>query len=292
MPTTTQETKLGWPQQLVFDKINSRADQAYNTLSEIGPYTGNFVAFSPTQNEREGRRAVLGGANFFGSTGAGRDLLNLGQATARGDFVRPDAPHIRGMIEAATRPVAENYTDVILPSLRSGAAGVGGFDNLRRNLVEAQAGQDYSNTISDLARQIVYGSTMAERDRQNSAGNLIAQSLPMLLAPGQIQAGVGGAERADINAELQNELLKFQEQVSAATRPLNAVTGYQLPLLATGSVTTTKTPNIHPLAALLSGALGGANIGGGLAESLGEDSKWFPGLGGLFGGLAGLAGTF
>lgn len=284
---TTTKVELNPEQARAFETLYQNALGVFNQLNKIGPYGGDFLSTRIPGNLAAGRSSTIGGANTFAGSGAGRDVLNLGQATTRGDFVDPNSPVTRGVIDATLRPVQERFQEVVLPSIRGGAVGQGAFDNVRRNLVEKEAGQDFLNTSADVASNIIFNTTQAERQRQHEGGQVIAQSLPLLTTPGAIVANVGEAERADADRVLQNELAKYESRFTGAQRPFNFLADALTPLLGTGSTRTTQQPGVSPIAGAISGGFGGASAAASLASALGASAGPFAIPGALLGILAG-----
>ena len=154
--------------------------------------------------------------------GAGNITSQLGQSTAAGAFLSPDSnPFLRQTIEAANRPTIENFQRNILPSFNSRAIQGGAFKgSSAREFVQAQLASDLSNTIGDTSAQLANQNFARERQIQQNApflidaGARLNQLSPEIL--GQVGQGIRGLEQLNI----QDQLLRLQEQNEAPFRPL------------------------------------------------------------------------
>lgn len=223
-------------------------------LSEA--FGGNFFAdFNDLQRKSLGGQ--LRDAGELESSGFGRDTLALGQKQIRGDFLDPESnPFLRANVDAAIRPVQENFEQSLLPSLRSGIEGAGAFDSTRRQLLESDLGGRVSNQVKDISMQMFGENFARERGIQQTTPGLLNQGAAQFLLPNLLRTGVGGAFQQDEQMSLQNELSKFREQKGAITRPGQAALPFLTAAAGAPSVTSQTVPGTSPFAGGLQGGLG------------------------------------
>ncbi len=234
---------------------------------ELGEaFGGDFFALFNKLQER-----VLGDqlldASSLSNRGVGGDILDLGQKQIRGDFLSPDSnPFLRDTVDAAVRPVVENFENVLLPSLRSGIEGAGAFDSTRRQLLESDLGGRVSNQIGDISTQLFGENFARERGIQQTTPGLLASGTKQFLLPNLLRSGVGQAFQQNEQRGLQNELAQFREQKDAITRPGRAA----LPFLtaAAGAPADLKqtSPGVSPFSQGLQGGLGILDLFGGVFD--------------------------
>ncbi len=249
-------------------------------------FGGDF--FAPiNQLQRQSFEGQLQDARTLEESGFGRDTLALGQKQLRGDFLSPESnPFLRGNIDAAIRPVLENFEQTLLPSLRSGIEGAGAFDSSRRQLLESDLGGRVSNQIGDISSQLVAENFARERGIQQTSPGLLNVGASQFLLPNLLRSGIGGAQQGAEQSVLQNELAKFREQQEAVTRPGQAALPFLTAAAGSPSGMTQTSPGTSPLAGGLQGGIGAL---GSLAAIPGIG---FPLalLGGLLGGVGGALG--
>ncbi len=185
--TTTQNTHTTaepWgPAQNSFLQMISNAQQAYDDTPKVPSYSGpnsdQIAAVDYT-------RSLAGRAN----TGAA-ELRNLGQATARGDYLHAESnPYLQGAYKAAIDPLRDQFDDNLFATKdvaqRSGAYG-GSRDQLMRTTAATEFNKDAINT----GAQMFNANYQSERDRQQNAGNLLNQANVIDSQPGLLLDQVG-----------------------------------------------------------------------------------------------------
>ena len=227
-------------------------------------------------------------------------LSSLGQQgqTASGAFLNAN-PYQQQMIQAATRPLEQKFSEQVLPGIsslysKSGRLGSGAME---RALGTATEG--YGRALGDITANIAGSQYQTERGLQEAAQRsqaILAQQAPSIYGqqflPSQTLGQVGAQQEAIASQPLQEEMSRFQFGQQLPYQQLQGYLSsvYGTPLGGYGSQTQ-QTPVYQNRAA---GGLGGAIAGGLGGYAL---SKAFPdlissgygtaagaGLGGLLGG--------
>ena len=142
-------------------------------------------------------------------------LGQLGQ-TAAGGFLQ-GSPMQQRAIEAATRPITQQFESQILPGISSGFSRAGRYGSGAMQRAQAAATEAYGRALGDVGTNIAYQDYTRERGLQQQAQ--LAQSALAQAAPSFFQAsflpaqalGQVGAAREQIAAQpLQEQIQRFQ----------------------------------------------------------------------------------
>jgi hypothetical protein len=208
-------------------------------------------------------------------------LSSLGQQgqTASGAFLNAN-PYQQQMIQAATRPLEQKFSEQVLPGIsslysKSGRLGSGAME---RALGSATEG--YGRALGDITANIAGSQYQTERGLQEAAQRsqaILAQQAPSIYGqqflPSQTLGQVGAQQEAIASQPLQEEMARFQFGQQLPYQQLQGYLSsvYGTPLGGYGSQTQ-QTPVYQNRAA---GGLGGAIAGGLGGYAL---SKAFPDL--------------
>jgi len=227
----------------------------------------------------------------------GQSLGQIGY-TAAGGFLGAN-PFLQGAIESATRPLAQQFEQSTLPAIQSAFSRAGRYGSGAQTRAIGQAQEATTRAMGDIASQLSAADYARERQIQQQAiGQQVAaaQIAPQLYAqqflPSQQLTQVGAAQEAIAQLPLQEAMTRYQyAQQLPYTQLQTFLSGvYGNPMAS--SITPPQTP-AQPNR--LGTALGGAALGGGIANLLGGTTGLFgytpqqTALGGAaLGGLAGL----
>lgn len=259
------------------------------------PYAGPFnAAVNPLEREALDLTAGAGRTALPGLQQGGQIGSNLALSTLRGDFLHPDSnPYLKSTIDAAIRPLTQQYRETFLPAIESRAFLEGAGDSIRLPLAQAQAGRDLATASGDIASNIAYGNYGAERQNQFNAPALMSQSAGLPLQAIQMIGGAGAGQRGLDQIAVQEGLAQRQEAEQARFRPLtsyaNILSTIPVGSTTSGTQTTTRQQAQPGLGSqILTGALGAAGTAASLFGTGGAFPGALSGLGGsLFGGLSG-----
>ena len=216
---------------------------------------------------------------------------SLGQVgqTAAGGFLNAN-PYQQAMMEAATRPLTQQFSQAVLPGIsslysRSGRLGSGAMERALGTATEA-----YGRSLGDITANIAGTQYQQERGLQQQAqlqqaqlAGFAPQFYSQQFLPSQTLAQVGAQQEAIAAQPLQEQLARYQFGQQLPYQQLQGYLSsvYGTPLGSYGTQTT-NAPTFQNRGA---GILGGALAGGLGGYALGQST----GIGGLYGGLGGAA---
>lgn len=202
------------------DQLGQFGQAGAQGLGQLGDLYGQLGNVAGTMGST-GRDATWSG---LGSLGAGVGGISTGTAGAQqgmqhllgaGDVL--NNPYLQGAMDAAIRPVTEQFTEQVLPGIKSAAMGAGQMGGSRQGIAEGIASRGYMDTIADMTAQMgsqAYGQGL----NAVQAGAGIGQGL--------LSSGLGAAgQMANIGQGLQGLGLQgmgMQQGIG------NALAGYGL----------------------------------------------------------------
>jgi len=215
---------------------------------------------------------------------------SLGQVgqTAAGGFLNAN-PYQQAMMEAATRPLTQQFSQSVLPGIsslysKSGRLGSGSMERALGTATEA-----YGRSLGDITANIAGSQYQQERGLQQQAQLAQAQlagQAPQFYGqqflPSQALGQVGAQQEAIAAQPLQEQLARYQFGQQLPYQQLQGYLSsvYGTPLGQFGT-TTQNAPTYQNRGA---GVLGGAIAGGLGGYALGQA---FPQIGGTYGALGG-----
>lgn len=221
-------------------------------------------------------------------------LQGVGQ-TAGGAFLQ-GSPYQQAMIEAATRPLTQQFQQQVIPGISSQFSAAGRYGSGAMERALGSASEQFGRALGDVSTNIAYQDYARERGLQEQARlqqAALAQAAPSMYAqqfiPSQQLAQVGAAQEQIAALPLQEQMARYSfaqqlpyEQLSGY---LSAV--YGTPLGRFGTQTMQYPQNLMNAAAGAGlGYVGGQALGsflGGTPFSLTSPSAYGIG-GGLLGG--------
>jgi hypothetical protein len=135
--------------------------------------------------------------------GAGSDIL---RQTAEGGFLNAN-PYQQQMIQAATRPIEQQFSQSVLPGIASlySKSGRLGSGSMERALGTATEG--FGRALGDVSSNIAGAQFQAERGlQQQAAGALGAQQQAAFGTQLQAAGGLGQTQAQDLSRQLQASL--------------------------------------------------------------------------------------
>jgi hypothetical protein len=224
-------------------------------------------------------------------------LGQVGQ-TAAGGFLNAN-PYQAQMIQAATRPLEQQFSQQVLPGIsslysKSGRLGSGAME---RALGTATEG--FGRALGDVTSNIAGTQYQAERGLQQQAQlaqAALAQSAPAIYGqqflPSQTLAEIGAQREAIASLPLQEQMARFSFGQQLPYQQLQGFLSsvYGSPMGGYGTQTTQTPMTTNRTTGVLGGALAGGLAGYGLNQAFNFGS---PGLSSVIGaGAGGLLGSF
>ncbi len=184
---------------------------------------------SPSQQTEQAlamQEQLAGAASPFISAGQQGYLSSLGQIgqTAAGGFLQGN-PYQQAMVQAAARPLTQQYGEQIVPGIaslysRAGRYGSGAMERALGGATEA-----YGRALGDVSANIVGQDYARERQLQQQAQlsqAALAQAAPsffqMGFLPSQALAQVGAAREQIAAQPLQEAMQRYQIGVLRLTK--------------------------------------------------------------------------
>jgi hypothetical protein len=214
-------------------------------------------------------------------------LNQVGQ-TAGGGFLNAN-PYQQAMMEAATRPLTQQFSQSVLPGIsslysKSGRLGSGSMERALGTATEA-----YGRSLGDITANIAGTQYQQERGLQQQAQLAqaqLAQAAPQIYGqqflPSEALSQVGARQEAISAQPLQEDLARYQ---FAQQLPYQQLQGYLSSVYGTplGSYGT-QTTNAPTYQNRSAGVIGGGILGGLGGYAAGQA---FPQVGGTYGALGG-----
>jgi hypothetical protein len=225
----------------------------------------------------------------------GTALGQVGQ-TAAGGFLNAN-PYQAQMMQAATRPLEQQFSQAVLPGISSlySKSGRLGSGSMERALGTATEG--FGRALGDVTSNIAGTQYQAERSLQQQAQlaqAALAQSAPAIYGqqflPSQTLGEIGAQREAIASLPLQEQMARFSFGQQLPYQQLQGYLSsvYGSPMGGFGSQTTQTPMTTNRTTGVLGGALAGGLAGYGLNQAFNFGSPYLSsGIGAAAGGLLG-----
>lgn len=206
------------------------------------------------------------------------------QQTAQGGYT--GSPYLQQQIEAATRPVQQQFEQTVLPGVASLYSRAGRYGSGAMDRAVGQATEATGRAIGDVASNIAFQDFAAQQQRQQAAQGALLQGATMApqiyaqqFLPSQQLGQVGAAREAIAAQPLQEEMSRFYFQQQAPVQNLQSFLSsvYGTPMGGSQAAAPRVQTN------RISQGIGGATLG-----YLAGDYFDSPVTGAVLGGAAGL----
>lgn len=297
--STTSQVSYSPQEEARRQQIFNIGEGLYNSMSpSVGEYRGPIpVGFDPTSLMAQGvqlqnagfAQSLLqpgyGAVNFAAGRPQGvapyadnalihamsQPANSKGNATNALNFAlnAPDVnnnPYLRAAMDAAIRPVTENYQENVMPGLRAGGVAGGSLGSSRQGVAEGLASRAYLNKTGDITSSMAstaYGQGLDAQSRALGAyndmvrsalggasqvGNMTdtavaaARAVPGLAQaasiPGSMMSGVG-AQRENVAQEAAN--YEAAQRIAEVNQPWELLNSYAGLLSSMSNPITTQT---------------------------------------------------
>lgn len=210
------------------------------------------------------------------------------QETATGGFLQ-GSPYREQLIEAATRPITQQFTEQVMPGIQSTFSQAGRLGSGAQAAVTGRATEAFGRAVGDVTSQIAAQDyarerafqEQAQRDVINAAGQF-GDVFTSFLAPAQTLAQVGAQREAIAGQPLQESIRRFEY---AQQLPYQQLGGY-LSSIYGSPLASQSAPTPQPQGNTALQNVGGLlNIAGGLGQfgqtQLGKSTFNFLGIPGF-----------
>lgn len=231
-------------------------------------YQGTTVAgFDPSQTAGQNMALdAVGAQNLLAKNAA--DASNF---YTSGDVWNPDSnPALAGAVNAAVRPITENYQQVVRPAIRDEFQGAGQqFGGSRRGLAEGQAANAYMRNVGDTSSKLVQNEYETNVNAQLKALGLLPQTQQAQTQGAVTTSGVGDVRQNQAQQLINQDVSNFNYDQLApflqSQELMSLLTG--IPGGGTTSVSTGNNPG-QSAGSMARGALGGAASGAALGSAI------------------------
>ena len=168
--------------------------QVDKTFAGGGPTLPDVQGFDPAQTAAQNSVLAKSGSSLADMSG---NLVNA-QNFLTGDVMDINKnPALRGAIDAALRPITENFQNVVMPGLRTDAvqAGPGALNSVKGKSMAQQAGVNYMRQLGDTSTTFANDAYKTNLDAMTRAVALAPQSMQASLFPEVAAEGVGAQRR-------------------------------------------------------------------------------------------------
>jgi hypothetical protein len=279
---TQQTTKVELsPEQQQLLNMAMPFAQKYAQNQPTLPTTSSVAGFTDPQKQGQTQTLAAGapeGALSSEASGAqkAQNFLTSGAA-----LDPASNPGLQKAIEGAVRPIEQNFSENILPQIRSGAVSTGQFGGGREGALEGIASQAEQQAIGSTAGSMESANYQNALDQMTKAMGLTPTVQQASLEPGAATSAVG-----DVQQQLEQQKLTeaFQKFMFPQTEPImtaEQLAGLSAGIPGGGSTTTgTVNSNLSPMQTALGlGSLGAGLFGGqGMFGGSGAFSSFLPAL--------------
>lgn len=202
---TTTQVKLTPQQKQLLNLAVPVASSYINPDGTVNASTyGGPTAAPVNANQTLGQNLALGAAMGPVANASNTAMGGLNFLTSGNVLDVNSNPYLRGAIDAAVRPITENYDNVVLGNIRDNASLAGQYGYNRQGLQEAAASRDYLRQTGDTSQKLSF-------DAYNSGLDAMAKGLAF--APSVIQTGFAPASAVAGVGQQQQQL--EQQQIDA-----------------------------------------------------------------------------
>lgn len=191
--------------------LTGQQPQLFPGQMYVSPSEQTLAALSQQESIARGAQPALEQAQQAYQASLGQ----IGQ-TAAGGFLQ-GSPMQQRAIEAATRPITQQFESQVLPGISSGFSRAGRYGSGAMQRAQAAATEAYGRALGDVGANIAYQDYTRERGLQQQAQlaqSALAQAAPSFFQasflPAQALGQVGAAREAIAAQPLQEQIQRFQ----------------------------------------------------------------------------------
>lgn len=233
-------------------------------------YQGTQIAgFDPSQTA--GQEMALGAAGAQGTIA--KNAADTSNFYTSGDVWNPSTnPNLARAVDAAIRPITENYQQVVRPAIRDEFQGAGQvFGGSRRGIAEGNAADAYLRNVGDTGAKLVQNEYDTNINAQLRALGMAPQTQAVQTAPAVTTSGVGDVRQNLSQLMLNQDVGNFNyDQLAPFLQSQDLVS--LLKGIPGGGTTSTSVGNLNPpnpYTSALGGAAAGASLGSALMPGIG-----------------------
>lgn len=196
-------------------------DQIKGTLSGGTPQLPGVPGFDPLQTQ-----AQQGVVDKYGSLNNMTSNIGNAQNFLSGDVMKVDSnPYLKGAIDAALRPITENFQNVVMPGIRGNAIQAGQLGSPKGNQRAVQGASTYMRQLGESSTTMAnnaYGQNLEAMVRGLA---LAPQSQQAMLFPEAALESVGAQRRELTNQQGQQGFNQSMLPFNLGTQLISAAAG-------------------------------------------------------------------
>lgn len=273
----TQESKVVLtPEQEELKKLAMPGIREFAAATPERYQDPTVAGFDPSQTAGQEKALAAAGTQSGLSTSgvnASNYWLSPGAIDVNND------PSVRSAIDASVRPITQNLTEQVLPSIRSGSIANGGYGGSRSGIAEGLAAGRASQAVGDTAAKVAEGAREANVKAQLQALQLLPQTEQSTLADATTTSGVGDVRQQQAQRELDARVNNFNFDQYAPFLKSKEIMALLNGIPGASTLTTGSTPS-GP--STLQKSLAGAGTGAAMGSVFGP---WGTLAGGAAGGV-------
>lgn len=206
-----------------FESFQNYSMNSADFLKDLGPYRGNFIA-KPDPRQQQALGIMESQARSRLGKNFGTPVFNLGEATVRGDYLKPESnPYLRDYIRMGNDELARSWSTTVMPRLRAGSTAVGADLGTRQALVETESARNLQGQQKNFELEALMGNYGAERSRQTELGaDIYGKGAELQDVPASQLFGVGETARSFKQEKINNLIMKYMAQIQGALLPAQA----------------------------------------------------------------------
>ena len=248
------------PWEGVKAELRRMYEQGENIYSQGMPYYpgATYAPFNPLQIG--GQFGMLDYAQNRYQPGVSTYQRNLFNQQTAPDRVMQN-PGVRSMMDSNQRRVTDWLQRDALPGVRSSAAMAGQYGSSRQGIGEGLAIGDAAGRLADANAATTMGAWDSMMRGQTTANAMIPGALQMGFLGPQTAMNIGGMQQGQLQQGINEAQDRYYHPQNQAIDLLNMLTGVYNGSMGFTNQTSTMPGN------RLGGALGGATLGAGIANS-------------------------
>lgn len=209
--TTTTQQKLSPQSKELLKSVMPTLESYINPDGSVSvsPYPGSTAA-PINANQTLGQQMVVG-ATGSAQSQADKAAQGIGLLTS-GQVLDPSTnPYLASSIDAALRPITENYTQTVLGSIRDNSQLAGQYGYNRQAIEDEKAMQTYLRQVGDTSAQMSSANYQAGLDAMSRSMAFAPGVQQMQYLPGTAVAGVGQQQQALEQAQLDAKVREYYQ---------------------------------------------------------------------------------
>lgn len=279
--TTTTVQELSPEQRQILEPVIPIAQNF--ALNPPKDYEGNRIAaFTPQELQAQ---QMLGALYPTLNQQAGTANQGFNFITSGAALDPSTNPGLQGTIDAAVRPITQNYERAVLPGIGRSAVAAGQYGGTAQGKLQQQAASEYGQAIGDASSKIAFSGYQSGLDAMARGLYALPTVQQGSLTGSQLVSALGEQQRAMEQAKIDEQIRAYTTQQLLPWMAAKEAAGlaYGIPGGTSATEAIGATAQGNPFTGTLGGAMSGAAIGSAIP---GFGTAAGAGVGGILGLLS------